>query len=160
MIAKTSDMKSMFDFQDVSTAITGLSLTTLLMGEFLVIMNSKPDVIVFDEPYLSLMILVEKNSGRYIRRIWNRTVGKGKIYAMDKIVELCKKHFFQGRPCLGSPQNEDEEDDKDFLITQTPIARKISKFCHEVLGSNAKSDATACHECLKLGDNRQKAYFH
>ena len=148
---ESTNKEAKIDIQDISTAVNDLSLTTLLVGDFLVIVNTKPDVIIIDEPYLALMILLERKSGRYIRRIWNRTVGDGKLHSTDEIVELCKKHFFQGKPCLGCPWQGNEEDCKGFLITQTPIPRKISKFCHELLGSDANSEVTACVECIKIG---------
>ena len=152
----TTDMKPKFDLGDATTAITSLSLTSLLVGDFLVIMNCKPDVIISEEPYISLMILVELKSGTYIRRIWNRTVATGKTITINQLVELCKQHFFHGKPCIGCPQDGTEEDDQEFLISQTPIPRKISRFCHEVLGSNANDEANACPECLKLSESGEE----
>ena len=90
-----TDTKLKFDLGDATTAITSLSLTSVLAGDFLVIMNCKPDVTIIDEPYFSLMILVEMKTGKYIRRIWNRTVGRGKTLSIHQLVELCKNHFFQ-----------------------------------------------------------------
>ena len=145
-----------FDLTEASTAITDLSLTSLLVGDFFVILNCKPDVMILGEPYLALMVLMELKSGKYIRRIWNRTVGKGTSQTIDHLVDLCKKHFFQGKPCIGFPQNGKEEDDCNFLTTQTPIPRKISRFCHEVLGIDAKDEDHLCPECRELGNNEEQ----
>ena len=149
----STDTKPSFDLDDARTTITSMSLISVVQEDILIIMSSKPDVIISGEPYISLMILVEVNSGTYMRRIWNRTVATGKMVTTDQLAELCKKHFFQGKPCIGCPQYRTEEDDQQFLVSQTPMPRKISIFCHEVLGSNANHKANACAECLKLGDN-------
>ena len=146
-----------FDLTEASTAITDLSLTSLLVGDFFVILNCKPDVILLGEPYFALMVLIELKSGKYIRRIWNRTVGKGTSQTIDHLVDLCKKHFYQGKPCIGFPQNgKEEEDDCNFLTTQTPIPRKISRFCHEVLGIDAKDEDHLCPECRELGNIKEQ----
>ena len=91
---------------------------------------------------------MEIKSGRYIRRIWNRTVGQGKTLTSDELVELCKKHFFQGKPCIGCPQFGAEKDDREFLISQTPIPRRVCppspqiNICSEV-GFSDGVDSTA-----------------
>ena len=92
------DSKPEFDLDGARAAITGMSLISVLLEDFLVIMNSKPDVIISEEPYLSQMILVEVKSGMYIRRIWNRTLERGKAVTIDKLVGICNQHFFQGKP--------------------------------------------------------------
>ena len=150
-----ADAKPEFNLGDARTAITGLSLISVILGDFMVIMNCTPDVIIADEPYLSLMILIEIKSGTYIRRIWNRTVARGKTIAIEQLLELCKEHFFQGKPCIGCPQYRKEEG-QDFVISQTPIPRKISRYCQEVLGSDAKDEVNACPECLKFSGSEEQ----
>ena len=149
----TTCVRPEFDIEGAKIAITGISLLSFMMGDFLVIMNSTPDMMLSDEPYLSLMLFVEIKSGTYIRRIWNRTVARGKTVTIEQLVDLCKKHFFQGRPCIGCPQDVNEEEGLDFVISQTPIPRKVSKYCHEVLGSDATDEESACPECLKIGES-------
>ena len=149
------DSKPEFDLDGARTAITGMSLISVLLEDFLVIMNSKPDVIISEEPYLSQMILVEVKSGMYIRRIWNRTLERGKAVTIDQLVDICNQHFFQGKPCIGCPQYRNEEG-QEFVTSQTPIPRKISKYCHELLGSDASDEAHACPECLKLSESEEQ----
>ena len=83
----TINAKPKFDLGDARTAITGLSLISVILGDFMVIMNCTPDVIIADEPYLSLMILIEIKSGTYIRRIWNRTVARGKTITIEQLLK-------------------------------------------------------------------------
>ena len=109
------DSKPEFDLDGARTAITGMSLVSVVLEDFLVIMNSKPDVIISEEPYFSQMILVEVKSGMYIRRLWNKTVERGKAVTVDQLVDLCNKHFFQGKPCIGCPQNSIEEEVQNFV---------------------------------------------
>ena len=48
----------------------------------------------------------------------------------------------------------------EFLVSQTPVARKISKACHRLLNGPLEGDAgyepkhDACPECLKLKDSK------
>ena len=61
-------------------------------------------------------------------------------------------HFllFIGKPCLGYPEDEDEHLLEEFLVSQTPVPRKISKMCHRVLGREAGGNTHSCSECLKI----------
>ena len=51
---------------------------------------------------------------------------------------------------MGCPLLNSEEE-QEFAISQTPIPRRISKYCHEVLSYDASDEETTCQECLKLG---------
>ena len=44
--------------------------------------NYATDTIICDEPYFSLMLLINTNRGKYIRRMWNRTVAQGEVTTM------------------------------------------------------------------------------
>ena len=53
---------------------------------------------------------------------------------------MCKGHFGQGRPCLGCPEAERDAlaAGPEFLVSQTPVPRKISAACQKVLGEGAR----------------------
>ena len=68
---------------------------------------------------------------------------------MSQFVETCKSHFQQGRPCVGFPDSEQES--RPFLISQTPIPRKVSATCQKVLDPGTNAEVVSCPECLKLG---------
>ena len=62
--------------------------------------------------------------------------------------EVCKGHFGQGRPCLGCPEAERDAlaAGPEFLVSQTPVPRKISAACQKVLGEGAR-DASINQVC-------------
>ena len=102
--------------------------------DYLVVMRSDFDVTIEGEPYLALMLLYNTRDGKFMARIWNQTVFTGSAPNLEQFVEACEKHF-SGKPCLGYPQvEEDEHSMQQFIISQTPIPRKISKTCMRVLG--------------------------
>ena len=150
MIGDDPDGKPEFGTEDARKSISSISLISFLLGDFLVVMKSTPDVIISDEPYLSLMLFVEMKSGIYIKRIWNRTVARGKAVTIEQLIDLCRKHFFRGKPCIGCPQNLDQVDGLDFVICQTPIPRKVSRYCLEMLDTDVGQDENTCAECMKL----------
>ena len=69
--------------------------------------------------------------------MWNITVDRGTAVTVEQLVDLCTQHFFKGKPCIGCPQHKNEEGE-EFVVSQTPIPRKISTHCHKVLGTAAK----------------------
>ena len=42
----------------------------------------------------------------------------------------------------------------EFLVSQTPIPRKISKACYRLLADPVEEPDAACPECLKLKDSK------
>ena len=62
-----------FSIDKARAAIGRQSLMSALAGQYLVVMSYGPDTIISDEPYFSLMLLINASSGKYIRRMWNRT---------------------------------------------------------------------------------------
>ena len=139
-----------FSVDEARAAIGRLSLMSALAGEYLIVLSYGPDVVISDEPYFSLMLLINTKSGKYIRRMWNRTVAQGEMTTVEQVVELCKIHFYQGRPCIGYPMGDINEEFQGFKISQTPVPRKISSSCLGVLSTSAGDDANCCSECYKL----------
>ena len=137
--------------EETMAVFSSLSLTSVTVGKFLVVMKSDFDLTISEEPYIGLVMLLNQKTGRYFSRIWNETVATGNIVGPGQLLEVCEEHFSQGRPCLGCP-DEDEEKlcRKDFLVSQTPIPRKIAKTCHKVLGKDAHASVSSCSECAKL----------
>ena len=145
-----------FSIDEARAAIGRQALMSALAGQYLVVMSYGPDTIISDEPYFSLMLLINTSSGKYIRRMWNRTVAQGEVTTIEQIVELCKIHFYQGRPCIGYPTVEINDAFQGYIISQTPVPRKISKLCHGVLSTTAGTEANCCPECYKLvGDGKE-----
>ena len=149
-----------FGQAEVEGVCRRLSLSSVSLGKYLVVMRSGFDVVIAGEPYLALMLLLEPDSGKFLTRIWNQTITRGRAHSLEEFVEACETFFARnGKPCLGLPENEDEQVLQDFLVSQTPVPRKVSKSCQRVVSRDAdKSDEIpSCPECFKLRDLKSLA---
>ena len=130
--------KAQINLLQVKAVISSLALTSVKVGNFLVVMRSEFDLSLSGEPYIALMLLLDLKSGKYLSRVWNQTVEKGSAVDARKLTDACKNLFCKGRPCLGHPVS-----DKQF-------PRKISSRCKKVLGNDAGMNVTTCQECSKI----------
>merc|ERR1712066_1054931 len=139
------------DVKEAAGILSSLSLTSVMIGDFLVVMRSEFDLSISGEPYIGLALLLNLKSGRYLSRIWNQTVASGNIARGYQLAEVCKQHFGQGTPCLGHPEEErDILRKKKFLVSQTPVPRKIAITCKKFVGEDSHRSASSCTECMKL----------
>ena len=142
-----------FGLDEAVDILSSLTLTSVTIGTYLVVMRSEFDLTISDQPYIGLTLLLDLRTGKYISRIWNQTVALGDVAKGDHFKEACERHFGQGKPCLGFPDKEKEKSEVGtlgFLISQTPIPRKISNKCHKVLGTEVSNSVTTCSECMKI----------
>ena len=140
-------------WNEVLSYLANLSLTWVTIGEYMVVMSSKIDVTIGGEPYLARQLWFNVKSGKIISRIWDQTVAVGKVISVAEFSEACRMHF-RGRPCIGYPSSNDVHNGEDFVISQTPVQRKVSRICQKVLepDSNGSNEMVqSCEECLKLG---------
>merc|ERR1712066_473939 len=86
--------------------LSTLSLTSVKMGNFLLVLKSDFDLDISGEPYIALMLILDLRSGRHISRVWNQTVSTGCALGEGKLMEACKSLFCRGRPCMGHPISE------------------------------------------------------
>ena len=138
--------------EHLKVVITEMSLSSLVLGDYLVIVKSDFDMVISDEPYLALMLLLDTMTGKYIARIWNQTVSTGIISSVDQLKAACMKHF-EHRPCIGFPvpENEHGETGFDLMVSQAPVlSNKVSKSCLRMLSKDVSSEIMACSECLRL----------
>ena len=135
--------------------LASMSLTSVPFGRYLLVMRTECDVIIGGEPYVALVLWLNLETGKFMARIWNQTVTAGDAVSLEKFTEACQTHFSQGKPCLGYPEDEQEQVDQEYLTSQTPVPRKISKMCHKTLGGEAGATTHSCEECLKLRDCKQ-----
>ena len=140
--------ESELKWNQVQDALGNLPLKWVTIGEYIVVMNNKQDMIIGGEPYLALQLWLNIKSGKIISRIWDQTVSLGKIASVDEFSEVCLAHF-KGRPCIGYPLS-DPNSEQDFFVSQTPIPRKISRACAKLLSPGTASAVTSCPECFKL----------
>ena len=139
-------------WNEVIRALTNLSLTWVTIGDYVVVMNGKVDATIGGEPYLALQLWLNLKSGRFIKRVWDQTVASGKVISIAHFNEACST-LFKGRPCIGYPETKEKDILQDFIISQTPIPRKISGSCLKVLDPGTDTAVKSCPECLKLSNS-------
>ena len=150
---KREEKKFEMSVEEVINLLSSLSLVSVTIGEFFVVMRSGFDLTISGEPYTGLVLLLNFTSGKYFSRIWNQTVATGIVVKADQLMEACEIHFGQGRPCLGCPDEERNKHGRhEFLISQTPVPRRIATACRKVLGKDARTSVHSCSECTKLSD--------
>ena len=150
---KSEETKLEIGLEDVTNILSSMSLASVSIGNFLVVMRSNFDLTISGEPYTGLVLLLNLRTGKYFSRIWNQTVATGNVVQEDQLIEACEIHFGQGRPCLGRPEEDKNKYVKEeFLISQTPIPRRIATACLKVLGKDVQASVSSCSECSKLSD--------
>ena len=134
----------------ILSALDNLSLNWVIIGEYVIVMNDKIDATIGGEPYLTRQLWFNMKSSKIISRIWDQTVSVGRAVNVAQFSEACISHF-EGRPCIGYPSSIDHHSWQDFVVSQTPVPRKISRTCQKVLKLKRKDSVQSCQECLQLG---------
>ena len=151
-IIRTEEPPLEMGIEDIVDVLSSVSLVSVTVGDFLVIMRSEFDLTLSGEPYTGLEVLLNMKTGKYFSRIWNQTVDTGFVTDEDELLEACENHFGKGRPCLGCPEEQDKHVDAEFYISQTPIPRRIARKCLKFLGYESDASVSSCSECTKLSD--------
>ena len=138
---------------EVMSILGNLSLRWVTTGEYIVVMNSHVDATIGGEPFLALQLWFNVKSGKIIRRIWDQTVAFESVRNCEEFKEACMSHF-NGRPCIGNLTHVavNKEGLHNFVISQTPIPRKISLSCQKILDPATDISIKCCPHCHKLGD--------
>ena len=81
---------SRLDFQlsDLTDVLKRLSLSFVVIGEYLVIMNDKEDITFSGEPYIAMQVWLNTRTGKVICRVWNETVACSKIVNILQFTEV------------------------------------------------------------------------
>ena len=101
-----SKMKPQFSLKEAVETCLRLGLNSVKLGGYLIVLNSDCDVVLCGEPYVALMLLFDLESGKFIARVWNKTVNVGEAVTKEQFGEACSSFFSQGRPCLGLIEDE------------------------------------------------------
>ena len=138
-------------YDNVKQVLEDLYLTSVEMGDYLVVMSAIEDATIDGEPYIALQLWLNMKSGKVIQRIWGLTVAYATVADINHFRDVCSKHF-RDPPCLGCPFKEDELAQKrqGFVISQTPVLRKISLGCQKVVVNDSRAELQACKNCLEL----------
>ena len=110
--------KPIIDPSKAQSALKKVSLASVILGDYMVILQSELDTFISDEPYIPLMILLNVRSGRYLTRVWSQTVNEGMVARVNELTEVCRSHFSQGRACIGCPDSDN-----------TLVPRRFSNKC-------------------------------
>ena len=154
-----SAARTELSYDNVRQVLGDLYLTSVEIGDYLVVMSAVEDATINGEPYLALQLWLDMKSGKVIQRIWGRTVARATVADINHFKNVCSKHFCDP-PCLGCPFKEDELAQKrqGFVVCQTPVLRKISLRCQKVVqvsDGRAEAELQACKNCLKLTAPRE-----
>ena len=144
-----------FDVTEAQDVFDRLSLKSVELDDYLLIIRSVIDVTIGEEPYLALMLLLDTDTGRFFARVWNRTILTGRVFRKEEFLEICSELFGRGMPCMGYPDEERDETAEGLLTSHIPYPRKISRLCNDLLGKGASTDVLTCKECLKLGEPKE-----
>ena len=155
-----SDMKSEGPdaLADIDCVLEKLALKRVHMGDYLVIIRSNFDLTVAGEPYIATMLVINLWSKHFISRIWNKTVMTGSVRSKMEFEEVCNTLFNQGSPCLGCPVGGEcfQLGEEEYVISQTPFPRRISKGCQQLIGVDINPDNVSCAKCLLLSDTDEE----
>ena len=143
------DMPWELNLDEVRNYLNQFSLTCVELGDYLMVIKSNLDLFIDNEPYLALMLILDTKSGIYKVKLWNKTLFAGKSPSPEELVQVCKKHFGQGKPCVGFQLQMDDQAQYEGLLSMLPIPRKVAKDCHKFLKKGAGDD-DLCSECKKL----------
>ena len=100
MPVKEDPLNNFMSVEEAAKIIADLGLSSLLLGDYMVIVKSDFDLILAGEPYLALMLLFNLRNGTFISRVWNQTVKRGVVSSTKQFVGECNKYFEQGSSSL------------------------------------------------------------
>ena len=138
-----------FKWKEVMCALGNMPLKYVGFGDYILVMNDRIDATIEEDPYLALDLWFNMKTGKVISRIWGQTVACEKVADVSQFVQTCTAHF-RGRPCVGYPDIDDDQRLQDFVVSQTPIPRKIATTCQKVMDPDTNIKIMSCSECLKL----------
>ena len=150
LFSSETSSKGLIDGKDIDGALAALCLKRVRYGGYILVMRSECDIIISGEPHIALFMWLNLETGRFIARIWSQTITTGHAKTLAEFMEACRVHFMSGKPCLGLPAVDDVHLNEKFVISNSPIPRRISRNCHKTLGQNTSIEAQSCSECLKL----------
>ena len=87
------EAEPLFCQEEATKILQSMSLTSFLFHDYLIVMRSDFDLTISDEPYIALTLLLNRKSGRFMARTWNRTVRSGNVTSLEEFEDACKSHF-------------------------------------------------------------------
>ena len=92
------DTMPKIDLAEAQGVLAAMALTSVTVGEYLVVLRSQFDVFITGEPYPALMILFNLTSGKVLARIWNQGSGQKSIHSITTLgtIEEFPTSFLNG----------------------------------------------------------------
>ena len=81
--------------------IGALDLTAVRFEDYLLILKVKFDMTIAGEPHHARTLLFNLKSGRFLSRIWGKTVSNGFALRLEELRDECARHFEGGKNCRG-----------------------------------------------------------
>ena len=102
--AQNNDAKKpSYSQAEAETICSHLSLSSVSLGRYLVLLKSDFDVDIAGEPYLALALLLNLDSGKFFTRVCDQTVTRGHAHSRTPVclaLTRCREHpllFSTGR---------------------------------------------------------------
>ena len=80
--------ESELKWNKVQDALVNLPLTWATIGDYIIVMNNKPDIMIGGEPHLALQLWFNTRSGQIIGRVWNQTVSSSNLFPLTNTESL------------------------------------------------------------------------
>ena len=87
---KVTKVRTEFSLGEVMCVLRGLSLTSVKLGDYLVVMNTTEDATICGEPYIALQLWLNITSGKVISRIWGQTVACATVVNIEQFMDVCR----------------------------------------------------------------------
>lgn len=87
---KDEDSEIQYEFNEIEDLLQKLRLTYVFIEGYVVFMRSDFDLNVAGEPYIAVTLLLDRTSGRFLARIWNRDI----IFSARQIYRNFSFSFF------------------------------------------------------------------
>ena len=116
--AQNNDAKKpSYSQAEAETICSHLSLSSVSLGRYLVLLRSDFDVDIAGEPYLALSLLLNLDSGKFFTRVCDQTVTRGHAHSIEELVSvLCT--LLQCGPLISSSVLSYENEMNNKLVKE------------------------------------------
>ena len=137
--------------------LRSLSVQTIPLGQWVLLQRDAAELVLNDEPYIGIQLLVEMETKRYIHRVWGKTKLFGQWATSEDLALLCRSTFENTLPCVGISEDHPAYQtccEKDLGVHALyPVQRLMASDCLQTTQSN-KIGSGLCVNCeVMLGES-------
>ncbi len=121
-----SDLKLAVEEVIASLSSSGLDLFFYQVDQFLVVQRRRFDALVLGEPFHSIQLILDCDSGCFRVRVWGKTEEVGFVSSPEESQQLCWRTFNRAVACTGFLANGPEN---DFVRLESPFTRSKARNC-------------------------------